>query len=305
MHKRTISLRRTLAFFRLLDQKTWNLLRQYYLRAVLLCLLIAAPLVFWAFWYEPNSLRVEAVTLEIPDWPANLNNFKIVALSDLHVGSPHITLDKVRRIVELSNEQQPDLTVLLGDYVIQGVIGGKFAAPEDFAPLLQTLQAKNGVYAVLGNHDWMLDGTRVTQALEQANVKVLTNATVKIETAQSPFWLVGVGDFFSHHQDVEKSFATVNAPAPILAITHTPDIFLKFPPQVTLTLAGHTHGGQVNLPLLGRRVVPSNYGDKYAVGYVEENGKRIYVTSGIGTSILPARFRVPPEIVVLTLRHKS
>ncbi len=305
MHKKIFSLHRTLVIYRLADREIWYLLRRYYLRAVLLCLFITIPLGLWTFWYEPDSLRVQSVTLEIPDWPASLNDFKIAALSDLHVGSPHITLEKVQRIVQLSNEQQPDLIVLLGDYVIQGVVGGKFAAPEDFAPLLQALQAKNGVYAVLGNHDWMLDGARVTQALTQANIKVLTNDAVKIETPQSPFWLVGVGDLFSHHQDVEKSFATINTPAPILTITHTPDIFLQLPPRVTLTLAGHTHGGQVNLPLLGRRVVPSNYGDKYAVGYVEENGQRIFVTSGIGTSILPARFRVPPEIVVLTLRHKS
>jgi uncharacterized protein len=97
----------------------------------------------------------------------------------------------------------------------------------------------------------------------------------------------------------------VSTADPILALTHTPDVFLKLPPQVILTLAGHTHGGQVNLPLLGRRVVPSDFGEKYAIGFVEEGERRVFVSPGIGTSILPLRFRVPPEISVLTISRKK
>jgi predicted MPP superfamily phosphohydrolase len=88
----------------------------------------------------------------------------------------------------------------------------------------------------------------------------------------------------------------------IIALTHNPDIFPEIPPNVELTLAGHTHGGQVDFPLIGRIVVPSDYGQRYAAGHVEERGKHLFVTTGIGTSIFPVRFRVPPEIAVLTLR---
>ena len=93
--------------------------------------------------------------------------------------------------------------------------------------------------------------------------------------------------------------------APLLLLAHTPDIFPHVPAEVALTLAGHTHGGQVDLPFLGRLIVPSRFGERFAYGLIEEAGRRLYVTSGIGTAIIPVRFRVPPEIVVITLAPKS
>ena len=305
MKKNKSSLRRILALWRLLEMQAWRLVRRFYLRVIILLLPFIIVLGVWSLWIEPDSLTVKAVALELPGWSPNLKQFKIVALSDFHVGSPHITLEKLHTIVQLTNEQKPDLIVLLGDYVIQGVIGGQFTEPEDFVDVLKDLKAEHGVYAVLGNHDWIYGDERITQAFERVGIPVLTNDAVEIKHNGDGFWLAGIGDYFSRHQDIEKALAKINSPEPIIVITHTPDIFLKLPPQVTLTLAGHTHGGQVNLPLLGRRIVPSDFGEKYAIGYVEENGRRLFVTPGIGTSIFPVRFRVPPEISVLTINAKK
>jgi uncharacterized protein len=265
----------------------------------------ALALGLWAVWLEPDSLTVNPVTVRLAAWPAALENFKIVAASDLHVGSPHIDLDKLRRVVRTINEQQPDIVVLLGDYVIQDVAGGTFIAPEDFAPVLGELKAKQGVFAVLGNHDWWLDGPRVKRAFEQAGLRVLSNEAVRIERGGAGFWLAGIDDFWTRHHDIAGTLSRVTNDEPVIALNHSPDIFPELPPRVALTLAGHTHGGQVNLPFFGRRIIPSRHGDSYAVGLVEEEGKQLFVTPGVGTSIIPVRFRVPPEISVLTVTARE
>ncbi|MBS1808514.1 MAG: metallophosphoesterase [Acidobacteria bacterium] len=301
----TSSFRRRKAWLRWLDMRAWRAGRRYYLHLLGLAALMGIVLVLWSVFIEPNRLIVRSSTVEIPGWPQGFEQCKIVALADLHVGSPHITLDKVREIVARTNEQQPDLIVLLGDYVIQGVVGGTFTDPETFTAVLKDLRAPLGVYAVLGNHDWWFGAERVTAAFQQVGIRVLTNEAIPIQRNGQTLWLAGLGDYFSHKDDIEKTVRSITTTDPVLGLTHTPDIFLKLPPPFILTLAGHTHGGQVNLPLLGRRVVPSDYGEKYAIGYVEEGSKRIFVSTGIGTSILPLRFRVPPEISVLTIKAKK
>ncbi|MFN7927780.1 MAG: metallophosphoesterase [Blastocatellia bacterium] len=297
-----MSRKRWQVWWRWLDARLWRLGKRYYWHAVRAVWLVGAGLLAWAIWIEPNQLVVKPTTLTIAGWPAGFAHCKIVALSDLHVGAPHITRDKVRTIVARANEQQPDLIVLLGDYVIQGVVGGNFVEPEVFVEDLQQLRAPLGVYAVLGNHDWWFGAERVTRAFERVGIRMLTNEAIALERNGQRLWLAGLGDYFSHREDIAQTLRHITTNDPILAITHTPDIFRQLPPPFILTLAGHTHGGQVNLPLLGRRVVPSDFGEKYALGYVEEGSRRLFVTTGIGTSIFPMRFRVPPEIAVLTIQ---
>ena len=155
---------------------------------------------------------------------------------------------------------------------------------------------------MIGNHDWWFDGTRVRKAFESVGIKVLDNEVTELHKGAGAFWLVGLADAWTATQDLKGTFAKVSGGNPIVVITHNPDSFVNVPANTSLMLAAHTHGGQVNLPLLGRLVVPSNYGQRYAAGHVEENGKHLFVTTGIGTSILPLRFRVPPEIAVINVR---
>ena len=285
--------------------KFWAILRRYYSRVMIAGLGIGVPLFLWTFWWEPNSLRVNQYQLEVARLPKGFDQLRVIAMSDLHIGAPYITLDKLRTIVNEANAQDPDLTVLLGDFVIQGVVGGELIEPETFVEILKELKAKQGVYAVLGNHDWIIGGERVAAAFERVGIRVLTNEAIPLERNGSKIWLAGVGDYFTAHHDLKKLSGSITTDDPVLAITHTPDVFLKLSPQIILTLAGHTHGGQVNLPLLGRAVVPSDYGQKYAIGDIREGQRRLFVTSGIGTSILSVRFRVPPEISVLTLHAEA
>ncbi|MDQ3745110.1 MAG: metallophosphoesterase [Acidobacteriota bacterium] len=277
--------------------------------AVALSLLFALGV--WAFWLEPASITVRRVHLEVPSWHAEHSGLKIAVLTDLHVGSPHMGLAKLRRVVEHTNDERPDIIILLGDFVVGGrdhkggVLGGSFVEPEPIAAELRALRAPLGVYAVLGNHDWWFDGERVAAALRGAGVKVLENQAVRVESGGRGFWLAGVADLWTRRPDIAGALGQVEGGDPVLLLTHNPDIFPDVPARVSLTLAGHTHGGQVNLPLVGRPVVPSQFGQRYAMGHVVEQGRHLFVSGGIGTSIIPVRFRVPPEIIILTLSEEG
>jgi predicted MPP superfamily phosphohydrolase len=230
---------------------------------------------------------------------------RIALLSDLHVGSPHNDLDKLAEVVRRTNEARPDLVLILGDLVIQDVIGGRFVPPEKIAPELGRLRAPLGVYAVLGNHDRWLDARRVLGALAKAGIPVLEDRAVEITGGGSPFWLVGVSDYWTAPHDIRGALGQVTNGDPVLLFSHNPDIFPRIPARVSLTLAGHTHGGQVYIPLIGRPVVPSVFGERYAIGSVVEGGRHLFVTGGLGTSILPVRFLVPPEISIVRLQGAS
>jgi predicted MPP superfamily phosphohydrolase len=212
---------------------------------------------------------------------------------------------KLRLVVERTNAERPDLVVLLGDYVIKGVAGGRFMTPEAMANELAGLRGPLGVVAVLGNHDWWYDGPRVQKALVGAGFRVLDNEAVVLERGGRRFWVAGIGDLWAGSPDPARALATVPDDEPVLALTHNPDVFPRVPARVALTLAGHTHGGQVRLPLLGAPIVPSQFRQRYAAGLVEEEGRRIFVTPGIGTSIVPVRLGVPPEISVVVLSRAT
>lgn len=262
---------------------------------------VSCVLGLWAFWFEPASISVRHVGLRVTRWHAEHRDMKIAVLTDLHVGAPHVGPEKLRRVVALVNEEKPDLILILGDLVIQDVVGGNFVAPERIADELKNLRATDGVVAVLGNHDWWLDGNRVGAALRAAGVTVLENQALRLERGGRAFWLAGVADLWTRDPDVAGTLRQVENDDPVLLITHNPDIFPDVPSRVSLTIAGHTHGGQVNFPLVGRLVVPSQFGQRYAMGHIVEGGRHLFVSGGVGTSIIPVRFRVPPEAVMLTL----
>jgi len=250
---------------------------------------------------EPGWITAREHPVRVAGWPAPLGPLRIAALSDLHTGAPHITPEKLRTIVAMVNRARPDLVVLLGDYVIHGVRGGHFVEPERTAAVLRDLKAPLGVFAVLGNHDWWYDGERVGRALESVGIGVLEDTAVRLPVSGEPLWLAGVSDPWTRPADIARALAAVPEVAPVIVVTHNPDIFPRMPARVLLTLAGHTHGGQVYLPVLGRLIVPSRYGSRYAIGHVHEDGRDLFVTPGIGTSIIPVRFRVPPEISLVTV----
>jgi predicted MPP superfamily phosphohydrolase len=266
--------------------------------------LLLASVAFWSFLIEPSRLVLHQETIQLESCPAELNGLRIAVISDIHAGGPFIDDKKLRLIVEQTNQLHPDLIVLLGDYMSGNTWHGHRVEPEVLAAPLSGFRAPLGVYSVLGNHDWWYDGYRVRRALEQNGIRLLDNEVAEVKWRDNSFWLAGLADRWTRPQNITETINMVPQGKPVIALTHNPDIFPDLPRSVPLLLAGHTHGGQVNLPLIGRPIEPSDFGQRYAAGHVFENDHHLFVTTGIGISILPLRFRVPPEIVLLTLKSR-
>jgi uncharacterized protein len=266
------------------------------------CLVVTLGL--WAFWLEPASLTVAEHELSV-DWPGE-RPLRVAVLTDLHVGSPFNGMAKLHSTVDRTNAVQPDVICILGDLVIQGVLGGRFVPPEEIAIELARLRAPAGVVAVLGNHDGWFDHDRVRRAVETSGIRVVEDTAVRLDTPAGVVWVAGISDLWTGRHDLSAALAAVgDESAPVLLLTHNPDVFPIVPDRVTLTLAGHTHGGQVRLPFAGALIVPSRFGPRFAAGHIVEGGRHLFVATGIGTSILPVRFRVPPAVTVLTLRQSK
>ncbi len=270
--------------------------------ALLVLLILTLSCCVWSFLIEPNRLIVHEETIQIDNWPPELAGLRIALIADVHTGAPFINDQKLQRIVSTTNALNPDLIVLLGDYMSPNSWHSHRVEPEVTAAALKNLKCPLGVYSVLGNHDWWYNGERVRSALEQNGIHVLEDEAAEIKWHDKSFWLVGLADLWTRPQHVDQTIATVQPGSTIIALTHNPDIFPNLPHSVPILLAAHTHGGQVNIPLIGTPIVPSRFGAKYTAGHVFENGHHLFVTTGIGTSILPVRFRVPPEIVLLTIK---
>lgn len=257
---------------------------------------VAAMLALWALCIEPARLEERRVAVRIDGFPS----MTIGMVSDIHAGSNFVDQERIRRVVRILNAGQPDLIALLGDYVTENRLAAPIPA-EQTASWLGELRAPGGVFAVLGNHDWWQDGPGITRSLQGAGLRVLEGEFATTEVRGQRLWVLGVPDATTRGAFVEDALARAPRGAPVLALTHSPDIFPRVPEHVRLTLAGHTHGGQVRFPLLGALVVPSRYGQRYAQGHISEGNRHLYVTSGLGMSIFPIRFGVPPEVVFLKI----
>lgn len=257
-------------------------------------------LALWGFVIEPGWLQQRNLELASPNWRGQ--PLTIAVAGDFHVGSPHASPDMVRRVVDGINAARPDLVLLPGDFVIQGVIGGDPVAPEAFIGELARLEARLGVFATLGNHDWWFDSERVRKALEGAGITVLENGSQPLSTADGPLGLAGIGDDMTGHADPGRAFAGIPADARLIAMMHDPASARSLPSRTAVAFAGHTHGGQIRLPFFGALITPGRAPRRQAYGWIPDVPAPTWVTAGVGTSILPVRFNCPPEFVVLRLR---
>ena len=259
----------------------------------------------WGFVWEPSQLVERDHVLRLPGWTPECDGLRIDVLADIHTGSPHNGVGKLDLIVETVAQGDADVVLLAGDYVILSVFMGEYISADVVAQHLRPLTARKPVYGVLGNHDWWKDGKQVAASMSAAGVAMVDNRSQLVSVRGCEFWLAGIGDLWVGMPDIAAAFSGIpDDGRPVVALTHNPDLFPRVPTRSTLLVAGHTHGGQVTLPLLGRVVDPSKLGDRYASGHVEEGGEHVFVSPGIGTSILPVRFGIPPEISRLTLLRR-
>lgn len=255
----------------------------------------AAALAAWALLVEPRRLVIRRETIEIEGWPAPMT---VALVSDLHAGAPQVQDARVRRVAARAAALQPDLFALLGDFVDPLHHLSTRVPPHVVAARLRRLSAPLGVFAVLGNHDWIGEGDFVPRALRAAGIRVLEDEALELRPG---LWLAGLGDVRTRGADVERALSSVPEDAAVVVLSHDPDAFHDLPARrIALMLSGHTHGGQVNLPWLRRRVAPTEYG--YLAGEHRRGRAALFVTSGVGTSGWPVRFLRPPELVLLSVR---
>lgn len=249
-----------------------------------------------------DQVEVSRVDVKVANLPAAFDGLTIAQLSDIHHG-PFTGLDYIRRCVEIANGLNPDLIALTGDFTYGG---RKYIEP--CAEVLCGLKARVGVYAVLGNHDYYAGASQVARALKNAGCNVLIDALDRIEHRGERLWLAGVDDLYYGATDVKRLLRDIPRESARVALAHNPDFIEEFAARsqhVDLMLSGHTHGGQIRLPLLGALHVSSSYGQQYVIGLNRKDEMQIYTTRGIGTVTLPARLDCPPEIVLFTLGKKD
>ena len=270
---------------------------------------------------EPHRVQVKHYRLCPQHWPADLQ-LRVVVLADFHAHPRCMGEKAIADVVACANALAPDLTVLLGDYGSQS----QGAVPiETVATLLSGLKAQKGVYAIQGNHDWGDDRqarkkghgpTRAEHALRAAGLTFVENAAIRLDLPV-PIWLAGLeseatpGPVRSHEAFdqyrlgiLERAFQEVPADAPVILLVHEPDIFAAgLDPRIVLTLAGHTHGGQIRI-MGWSPWIPSRYGRRYAYGHIVEDRRDLIVSAGLGSHFVadrPLRLGAPPEIVVVDL----
>ena len=226
---------------------------------------------------------------------------KLVQLTDLHYGH-FVTADWVKRWVTAANAERPDLIVITGDIIDRAVPAAQL---EEIADLLSQLEARLGVYAVLGNHDYFYRSENVSvrglqRRLEARGIRVLVNENQRV---RDDLWLAGMDDLWLGEPNLEQSLRGLPLNTASVLLSHNPDILATVPPNIGLTLSGHTHGGQVRVPGLKTLFNVSNYGERFQQGWVTGfKGATGYVSRGLGVGGLPLRMFCSAELVVFELQ---
>lgn len=245
---------------------------------------------------EVDSIVVEDVPLPIAGLPPSLDGFRIVQISDIHLG-PITTIDLVQQAVQIVNQLSPDLVVLTGDYTETDIEDS-----HTLAPVLAQMNARYGVYSVLGNHERWTDFSPVRSAFASERLPLLLNEGIPISVGKASFYLAGLDDGWSGQPDLKTAMQNCPPDTPAIVLMHEPDFASQIAadPRVRLQLSGHGHGGQVRLPLIGPLYIP-RLARAYPIGLYNVNDMWLYTNRGLGTVIFPLRINCPPEITKITL----
>ena len=270
--------------------------RWFWVGGAVVALLVA---IFVAYSFvEPFMLKVKEVTFTSADLPKAFDGTRVVFISDIHRG-PFFSQDRVRSLVSKVNALKPDLILLGGDYVYEDPV--KYS--ESCFQELARLNAPEGCFAVLGNHDYGKDVGPSTRAIQNAGITLLDNRGVWIDKGNERIRLGGVGDYDVDNPDIAP---IIRGTAPgdfVLLVSHNPAFVRELKPgQVDLMLSGHTHGGQVTFFGLWAPVLPREVGQKLRTGVVKTDATTVIISNGVGTIFPPIRFFARPDIVVVTLR---
>lgn len=249
------------------------------------------------FVLEPKDIEVQRVDVRIAGLPPAFNGFTICQLTDIH-HSPVVSLDYINRVVDKANGLSPDLFALTGDYVDDE---RRYAAPAMEA--VARLKARYGTVAILGNHDYFIGESYSTDAIARMRIPLLRNSHMMIRSRGDALCIAGTRDYLEDRPDASEALKGVPLEVPRVLLAHHPDYseYLPLDERIDLVLSGHTHGGQVRLPYSFAPIVPSSFGQKYSGGLVRNRHTQVYVSRGVGVSMIPVRFNCPPEITLICL----
>lgn len=247
---------------------------------------------------SPDWVDIHHQTLILDRLPEEYNGYRIVQISDLHIGT-WLTIDTLQETVGIINQSQPDLIVITGDFV--SYYPKEYI--DDISEELSNLHAPDGIIAVLGNHDHWTDADLIRSHLENAGVEFLSNRVTTLERRQTRIHIAGIDDYFVHKDRLDLVLDQLPANEFSILLAHEPD-FIEFSAPTgafDLQISGHSHGGQILLPIVGPLYLPK-YGRKYPSGLYKVNGTYLYTNRGLGTAELQVRLNCPPEITIFHLR---
>jgi predicted MPP superfamily phosphohydrolase len=261
--------------------------------------LISTPAISLIANNELNHPVIKTIKVPIRNLPDAFHGYRIVAMTDFHI-YPYARPELMRKCVELANELKPDLGVYLGDYVWQ-----EEDAIFELAPILAGLNARHGIFAVIGNHDIWADVEMIKQGLRESRIPVMLNHGVQLSDGSSSINLVGLDDGWSGHADLDAAYQGLPDNTPTVMLLHEPDLAdeYAYDPRVSLMLAGHTHGGQVRFN--GKPIIAPYLGKKYNMGLFQVGDLWLYTSPGVGVISIPIRYNCPPEVSEIILVNGS
>lgn len=269
-----------------------------FLILLVICVAAGIALAGYAYSEAGRDPVVREASIALPDWPAGAMPVRVVLISDIHIGTAAMDARRLTRVVAQVNALRPDLVLIAGDFIYGHASGSAERLGSPMVVPLAGLRARLGVVAALGNHDHWTGARQVATLLEQAGISVVENSAV----ARGPLAIGVAGDDFSHHTDLAATMrAMAKLPGARILLTHSPDIAPDLPANIPLLVAGHTHCGQVVLPLLGPITNVSRYGARYHCGLRREGERTLVITAGLGASGGPFRLGAPPDLWLLSL----
>ena len=269
-------------------------MKKFMLFLLIFCLVIGLDM----FIIEPNLLIVKKQKIYVPNWDKNIDGFKVAVIADIHLGTKFVDIQKLEKIANKVNKTQSDLVVFAGDLDAKSITYKDYKK-EDVAKALKIFKGKLGTVAIMGNHDYEPLNV-IPQIYTMAEIPLLEHEDLFIYPQKIPVRIVGFKDLWHYKSIPANVIGTKYKNTPTIVLAHNPDSFADMPEYVSLTLSGHTHGGEIVFPIIGSFAVPSKYGQRYRKGYIVENNKHLYVSGGVATTSR-MRFLNPPEITVLEL----
>lgn len=249
---------------------------------------------------EPKKIDITKIDIPIINLPTDLENKKIVHISDIHAG-PYIRQKYLERVVNTINTLIPDITVITGDFSESDQSDILWCSK-----VLSQIKSQLGIYAVLGNHDFWNGDKYITETLMNSGINILRNEHKNIKINKNQLYISGIDDCNCGNYDLNKAMSDIPENSIVILLSHRPDIIESINKyKIDLLLCGHTHGGQWQLPFIGPIYLSSKVGKKHGLGYSRYKNTIIYTNRGIGSTFIPVRICCKPEITLLTLKKAT